>query len=115
MSTRTKANTRRYRRQTVRILVDFMADGSHGSEYATTLGAGGLFIESDPPLEAGQRLKVRFRLPDAETMHVIEGKVAWNRPAHASGGPVLAPGFAVQFTDNVAIAALARELEDFTS
>ena len=112
-TTHSKANCRRYPRQTVRILVDYLASGLMGSEYATTLGAGGVFIEADPPLTRGSALKVRFRLPGAEDLHVIEGKVVWSHTGSAYGAPLQAPGFAVQFTDNVAVAKLARELEDF--
>jgi type IV pilus assembly protein PilZ len=100
---------RRFRRVTVRLLVDFVAAGGVHCEYATTLGAGGLFIECEQPLAPGTRLKVRFRLPGAETLHEIEARVAWWQPpgAHATR----APGMGVEFTDAVAIAALARALE----
>ena len=108
-----KRNLRRHPRQTVRILVDFIAGGVTGSEYATTLGAGGVFIEAVAPLEPGRAVKVRFRLPGAEELHDIEGKVAWSCGGPVPGGPVHASGFAVQFSDPVGIAKLARELEDY--
>ena len=100
---------RRYRRLTVRLLVDFVSAGGVRCEYATTLGAGGLFVESEEPLAAGTRLKVRFRLPGRETLHEIEGRVAWSQPAGADARR--APGMGVEFTDAVAIAQLARELD----
>jgi hypothetical protein len=46
-------NARRHRRQTVRILVDYLSDRGVGCDYATTLGAGGLFIECEEPLPMG--------------------------------------------------------------
>ncbi len=45
-----KPNNRRHRRQTVRILVDYRSDRGVCCDYATTLGAGGLFIECEEPL-----------------------------------------------------------------
>jgi Tfp pilus assembly protein PilZ len=103
---------RRYRRRTVRILVDFVGDAGPRCEYATTLGAGGLFVETDEPLEAGRAIKVRFRLSRQGPLHAIEGRIAWaHRPAPGTS-LLQAPGMAVEFLDRAACAALARELED---
>jgi Tfp pilus assembly protein PilZ len=79
-------------------------------EYATTLGAGGLFIESEDPLPPGSILKVRFRLPSSGGVHEIESRVAW---AHAAGGQPgpRAPGMGIVFTNAAATAELGRELD----
>lgn len=100
---------RRFRRRTVRILVDYQAAGPPCCEYATTLGAGGMFIESDEPLRSGTALKVRFRLPEAEALHDIEARVAWCIAGDDAG---VVPGMGIEFTDAVAAARLARELEN---
>jgi uncharacterized protein (TIGR02266 family) len=100
---------RRYRRLTVRLLVDFVTSGGVRCDYATTLGAGGLFVESEEPLPPGSLLKVRFRLPGREHLHEIQGRVAWSQPAGADARR--APGMGVEFTDAVAVSRLARELE----
>ena len=101
---------RRFRRRTVRILVDFQCAGSGvRCEYATTLGACGLFIESEEPLDVGEQLKVRFRLTADAPVHEIEGRVVWNhRP---DPGASRAPGMGIEFTDSVAASTLARELD----
>ena len=104
---------RRFRRRTVRVLVDYAAAGEVHCEYATTLGAGGLFIESESPLPEGTHLKVRFRLGGAAgegAVHEIEGRVVWTQ-APTEGETQRAPGMGISFTDAVATAALARELE----
>ncbi len=102
-------NTRRHRRQTVRILVDYeLEDGTH-SDYATTLGAGGVFIECDDAPPPATTFKLRFRLPRREQLHELEGRVTWRRDAHAERS--LAPGMGVQFTDTTSRAKLARELD----
>jgi len=100
---------RRFRRLTVRLLVDFVASGRVRCEYATTLGAGGLFVETEDPVAPGTPVKVRFRLPGAERLHEIEGRVVWWQPATPDA--TRACGMGVTFTDAVAISALARDLE----
>ena len=108
---RSKENTRRFRRQTVRILVDYHAPDGIRCDYATTLGAGGLFIATEEPLEIGATIKLRFRLAGGEALHEIEGNVVWIRAE--AGEQMHTPGMAVQFTDPIEIARLARELGDF--
>lgn len=103
-------NARRHRRQTVRILVDYQSDRGTGCNYATTLGAGGLFIESEEPLRRGTLVKLRFRLPHSEDLHELEGRVSWVRDG-VSGDRTLAPGMGVQFADPAETRALARELD----
>lgn len=104
--------SRRYRRQTIRVLVDYRTpDGLH-CDYATTLGAGGMFLATHENLRRGDVLKLRFRLPGYETLHELEGRVVWVRTAK-DGEPAGAPGAGVQFVDSSATAQLARELEDY--
>lgn len=101
---------RRYRRRTVRVMVDFLSDSGLASDPATTLGAGGLFIETESPLPPGSRLKMRFRLPGSPQTHEIEGRVCWRKTPQEMGQH--APGMGIEFTDRAAMGALARELED---
>jgi uncharacterized protein (TIGR02266 family) len=107
---KTNDNHRRHRRQTVRILVDYRSDRGVGCDYATTLGAGGLFIECEEPLPVDTILKLRFRLPHSEELHELEGRVSWNRDGR-TGDRSVAPGMGVQFTDPSSARTLARELD----
>ncbi len=104
---------RRFRRRTVRVLVDFLVDGEVRCEYATTLGAGGMFVSTEAPIAAGEVLKLRFRLPHSPVVHEIEGRVVWSQPAGGgeADAPVRAPGMGIEFTDAAATAALGRSLE----
>ena len=106
--------TRRYRRRTVRIEVDYQSpeDGVL-CETATTLGAGGLFIESERPLPRNTRLKVAFSLPGCDCRHEIEGRVVWAEHPAQPGESTCSPGMGIQFTDRAAEARLARDLEDW--
>jgi uncharacterized protein (TIGR02266 family) len=94
----------------VRILVDYQTEDGVCCNYATTLGAGGLFIETDEPLPPQTGIKLRFRLPHSEELHEVEGCVSWRRDA-SGGDPAHAPGMGVQFRDGPAQAKLARELD----
>lgn len=111
MSPRHPENNRRFRRRTVRVLIDYATEEGMRCDYATTLGAGGVFIETDEPLAAGSRLKLRLRLPGSEELHQIEGRVVWRRGGEGNDAR-FAPGNGIQFTDAAASARLARELED---
>jgi len=103
---------RRFRRQLLRVLVDYSAGGARCCEYATTLGAGGLFIETEAPLAPGTLLSVRFRVPGGTILHRIEGRVTWQHTASdARAGDVRPAGMGLEFTDARAAAALARELD----
>lgn len=100
---------RRYRRRTVRVLVEYVSDAGLCVDPATTLGAGGLFIETDSPLFERSVLKMRFRLPGGKTTHEIEGHVVWRRHPRDPGS--YSPGMGIEFTDRAAASGLARELE----
>jgi uncharacterized protein (TIGR02266 family) len=103
---------RRFRRRTVRVLVDYQVAGSVRCEYATTLGAGGMFVETEEPLPPGTQLKTRFRLPGRDVLHEVQGRVAWTLPVESTAAPASrVPGMGVEFVDAVAAARLARELE----
>jgi uncharacterized protein (TIGR02266 family) len=105
-----RENRRRFRRRTLRLMVDYRGPDGIRCEYATTLGAGGLFIESHDPLPTGSLFKVRFRLPGAPRLHEIEARVVWSQPGadRASGQ---APGMGIAFLDAEATSELARALE----
>ena len=108
---RTTEDTRRFRRQTVRILVDYQTPEGVCCDYATTLGAGGLFIATEEPLRPGTVIKTRFRLAGGGSLHEIEGHVVWTLGEDSQRQHT--PGMAIQFDDRVATAQLARELGDF--
>jgi uncharacterized protein (TIGR02266 family) len=116
MKQRTPKNTRKHRRMTVRLLVDYQALGGIHCDYATTLGAGGMLLQSDLDLSRGDSVKVRFRLPGGEDLYELEARVTW---VHAKrkddDGTIRVPGVGLQFIDVSATAGLARELEDYAS
>jgi uncharacterized protein (TIGR02266 family) len=91
------------------VLVEYLSDAGLCCDTATTLGAGGLFIETETPLPPGSRPKLAFRLPDGDLRHELEGEVVWSRrPADAGAG---SPGMGIEFCDRAARSRLARELQ----
>jgi uncharacterized protein (TIGR02266 family) len=116
MTQRTPKNTRKHRRMTVRFLVDYQARGGIHCDYATTLGAGGMFLQTELPLRRGDSVKVRFRIPGGDMLHELEARVTWAHEARSTpGGNAHLPGVGLQFTDPTATVELARELEDYAS
>jgi len=107
MSAGSRASKRRYRRRTMRIMVDYLADSGPLRARATTLGAGGLFIETDSPAPAGSVLKLRFQLSTTGAQHEIEGRVVWSKST-GSG----ADGMGIEFLSRAATKAIAIELEE---
>jgi uncharacterized protein (TIGR02266 family) len=105
-------NLRRFRRRTLRVRVEYQLDGALRSEWATTLGAGGMFVETAAPPPVGTRFAVRFRLPSGGVDHALEARVAWIMGESAgAGNPAPSPGMGVAFVDGAATAALAHELD----
>lgn len=116
MAQRTPKNTRKHRRVTVRLLVDYQARGGIHCDYATTLGAGGMFLQTEIPMNRGETVKVRFRIPGGELLHELEARVTWRHEAKEDpNGELRTPGVGLQFSDPTKTADLARELEDYAS
>ena len=114
MARRTPKSTRKHRRTTVRLLVDYHAQGGIHCNYATTLGAGGMFLQTNLVLTPGEIVKLRFRVPDGDLLHELEALVTWYHAAREEvDGSIRTPGVGLQFVDQTLTAPLARELENF--
>jgi len=100
---------RRYRRMTLRVELEYEAEGATHRAVATTLGAGGLFVATEDPLEVGTTLLTRFRLAQGSTLHEIAGRVVWNHTKDDL--PAQTCGMGVSFADPANGAVLAAELE----
>ena len=116
MTQRSPRNTRKHRRMTVRILVDYQVRGGIHCDYATTLGAGGMLLQTDLDLLRGEIVKVRFRVPGRDNLFELEARVTWAHAARKGTEDRLRmPEVGLQFTDRSAVELLARELEDYAS
>jgi uncharacterized protein (TIGR02266 family) len=109
MTTSETKRQRHYRRRTVRVLVEYVSDAGVCCDTATTLGAGGMFIQTDAPLAIDSTIKLSFELPGGSLRHEFEGRVVWaNRPLQGASG---APGMGISWNDPRASQRLANEIE----
>lgn len=114
MAQRTPKNTRKHRRTTVRLLVDYHAQGGIHSDYATTLGAGGMFLQTEIPMTRGEIVKLSFHIPGGNLLHGLDAHVTWYHAAREEpDGSIRTPGVGLKFADLSLTTALARELEDY--
>jgi uncharacterized protein (TIGR02266 family) len=109
---RAASGPRRFRRLAVRVLVDYRGPAGVRCDYATTLGGGGLFIESEDPLPEGTGLALRLRLPRGGTLHELEGRVVWCHRPGPGGDASRPPGMGVALARTPSSARLAREIEE---
>lgn len=100
---------RRHRRLTVRIRTEITCSGTRRIATATTLGGGGLFIETVEPLARLTPLFVRFRLRDGGPIHGVSGRVVFRHAPEDGIGRKA--GMGIEFTDAEAAARVADELE----
>ena len=89
--------------------MEYRSDTGLRRETATTLGAGGLFIETDAPIDEGSLLKLCFQVSETGAHHEIEGRVAWSKGI--ADGAVGSPGMGIEFVGRAACKRLAAELE----
>jgi len=95
---------------TVRVKVDIRSGSRAFSETATTLGAGGLFVEMDDPLPKNALMDLRFQLPGSERTFEFRGRVVWVTP-RGTAKLEASRGMGVEFTDRFEISAFEREIE----
>lgn len=100
---------RRHRRLTVRIRTEISFGAQRRDATATTLGGGGLFVETPEPLPRLTPLALRFRLSAAGPLHSVPGRVVFcHAPTDGIGRKA---GMGIEFTDSEATARVAAELE----
>jgi len=66
------------------------------SEFARNINEGGVFIETDTPMEIGSSVALQFKLPGSDDLVEVEGFVV-----RTSNGdePDEAPGMGIEFGD----------------
>lgn len=93
-------STRQAPRINARLRVHFGFDPQQLlTDYTLNLSSGGLFLETDRPLEVETPLTLEFALPDRSHPVRCKGRVAWvNFPDHKRK-PQMPTGMGVQFLD----------------
>lgn len=93
-----KEDDRSTQRIPIQLLVDYKSNGNYLFDFCKDLGTGGIFIETNNPLNQGSNVDLTFTIPDSkETLHAV-GTVIWVQQP-VVGRQDLTPGMGVQFAD----------------
>lgn len=79
----------------IQLLVDYQCEGHYLFDFCRDLGAGGVFIQTNNPLENGSVVNLVFTLPDSKETLETKGRVIWVQ--NKVPGKDLMPGMGVQF------------------
>lgn len=69
------------------------------SEFSVDLSAGGLYVQTDFPLNVDESLTLRLSLPGQQNMISCHARVAWVNPKVNPRKPELPPGMGIQFVN----------------
>lgn len=67
---------RRGQRVELKIPVDYSAVDAFFTEFSANINEGGMFLETDHPVEPGSQVQLQFRLPGLAEPVVLTGRVA---------------------------------------
>lgn len=85
------------RRVPIQLLVDYKSGGNYLFDFCKDLGAGGVFIQTDKPLEMGSPIDLTFTIPDSKETLMTKGTVIWVQKPVADRED-LSAGMGVQFS-----------------
>jgi len=81
----------------IQLLVDYKAEGHYLFDFCRDLGSGGVFIETNNPLNAGAEIDLTFTIPDSKETLRTKAKVIWSQ-SPIQGRDDVNVGMGVQFT-----------------
>lgn len=91
------SEARRAPRFRCRVMVEYECVKDFLVDYCANMSVGGMFIQTDHPLEPGTRFRLRFKIPDHEELIETTGEVRWAVGADAAGK--MTPGMGIRFED----------------
>jgi type IV pilus assembly protein PilZ len=94
---RTDVEKRISTRVPIRVLVEYQSIDDFLADYTSNLSLGGMFIQTQQPLDLGTRFRLRLRVPGRPRPVETFGTVRWVVPD--DGTPGVIPGMGVQFDD----------------
>ena len=89
-----KIEKRQDPRTLIKIKIDYETDGAYLYDYSRDLCEGGIFIQTLKPLKIGERVVLKFILPEVLERVETTGEVAW---VNLPGTEGLIPGMGVRF------------------
>ncbi len=107
------AEARQDARVNCRVMVEYECVKDFLVDYCANMSVGGMFIQTERPLEPGTRFKLRFKIPEHEELIETTGEVRWAVGAEASGK--MTPGMGIRFDhlDDNAVAAVDQWLSSW--
>lgn len=91
---------RREPRQTCEVMVDFICRGQRLRGRCIDVSSGGMFLDCQPTAQKGERLLLKFSLPDKQQTPVeINGRIAWANSQEETIKEHYPLGYGVEFVD----------------
>jgi len=87
---------RRFRRQDVKVEINFESETNFYNGFTENISTGGLFIATYDLQPMGYRMKVEFSLPNRKDNVSVEGVVRWIRDYNPTT-PDMIPGMGLKF------------------
>lgn len=92
------ANKRQHNRIPIEADVDFVSESNFYNGFAENISEGGLFIATYERKKIGDKVALKFRLPDSTETIECDGEVRWIRE-HNESNPEVPPGLGIRFLD----------------
>ena len=89
-----KIEKREAPRTLIKIKINIEGDNAFLYDYSRDMSEGGVFITTRQPLAVGEKIKVRFILPESLEEINATGVVAWVNPPGSADPP---PGMGIRF------------------
>ncbi|HJN75741.1 MAG TPA: TIGR02266 family protein [Myxococcota bacterium] len=86
---------RTLRRLPIRVLIEYELLEDFLHDYTANISVGGMFIQTDKPLDIGTRFRLRFQVPGRKRPIETYAEVRWSIPSETAGP--MSPGMGVQF------------------
>jgi uncharacterized protein (TIGR02266 family) len=104
------AEKRQHDRVPLEVEVDFSSETNFYNGFTENISEGGLFVATWEVRKLGDRVALRFRLPDSTELIECQAEVRWLREQNPDT-PSIAPGIGLRFLD--LSPAQQRRVEEF--
>lgn len=92
------SDKRQHNRVPLEVDVDFSSESNFYNGFMENISQGGLFVATWELRKLGERVKLKFRLPDSTELIECDGEVRWLREQNQDT-PEVPPGLGIRFVD----------------
>lgn len=90
------SNKRQHNRIPLEIDIDFASESNFYNGFTENISEGGVFVATYEQKGMGEKVSLKFRLPDSNETIECEGEVRWIREQNADT-PDVSPGIGIRF------------------